>query len=866
MIDMSPSGIRQRVAAASRRVADWLGGPVSATPPGVDPYDQAPLRRWRPRFGRRAHTRTRWFQRDVETAIHLADQGDLSMAAKLSKSVRRDGYCSGLLSTRTSGLVRLPRRFLGDPELVAAIEGQNGRSTLFDLMFPGAELALMVGDRILLGVALGEMVDVAGQPEPVLRRLDPEHLRYDWGADRWYYLSESGEVEITPGDGRWLLWLAGAEQPWNNGLWPALARAYIAKEHAFLHRENYSGKLANPARVAQAPQGATDEQKKGWFEKIAAWGINSVFAATPGYEVKLLESNGRGYEVFEATIATSNTEFAIALAGQIVTTTGGTGFANADIHQAIRADLIQDTADELAGLLNTQGLPAWKNRRYGAGARSRALEVEWDTAPPQQVRQEAESRAKVAESILKSNEALAPYGRRLALLDTAQRYGLQTEPLPKPPPDRVAPANDTAPLAVAASAPVPERSHILAPRRGASAPVLAYTFRPGDPPAEMQLWRAGDNATDYGIHRWTKRSVREAWGEYQRRGNPLPIDIEHNCADSDAIQSRKKTDEPPVTGGYARLELRGGEPWLVFDWSKPAVGMIERRERLAMSPEYTVDKRTGEIIGITRVSLVANPATHNARMLASAGGGCEMDGKIVKDALAALAEGDKDKCAALLQGLIADAASNGDAPAPEATAAMGDDPPAEEDEVATGGEDEERMAAGAKPRKPPPSPTMPTPGASAAARPPRATPTQSDPAPAVDAITAAKTSALDEVRQAQDDFKRDQLLASAKLAQPLHDWAKTQPLDVVESFLAARPEPEAQRNARATQGQRYGAGHRGPIPKGADPITALRPPLHDNPVLAGVQRDMGGRRDDEPVVEVDRFGRLSLSLVRPIAS
>ena len=82
--------------------------------------------------------------------------------------------------------------------------------------------------------------------------------------------------------------------PWQHGLWRAVGRAYIRKEHATLHKDNWEAKLANPARVAIAPQGGTPEQAQSWFQKVMAWGVNTVFSITPGYDVKLLESNGRG--------------------------------------------------------------------------------------------------------------------------------------------------------------------------------------------------------------------------------------------------------------------------------------------------------------------------------------------------------------------------------------------------------------------------------------------------------------------------------------------------------------------------------------------------------------------------------------------
>jgi hypothetical protein len=94
-------------------------------------------------------TQTRWYLSDLERAIYTADGGDLADAARLYRSFRRDGVLAGLLSTRTSGLVRLPKKFRGDAEVKDCLEQRDaeGRS-VFDDMSPSAELALIAADGI----------------------------------------------------------------------------------------------------------------------------------------------------------------------------------------------------------------------------------------------------------------------------------------------------------------------------------------------------------------------------------------------------------------------------------------------------------------------------------------------------------------------------------------------------------------------------------------------------------------------------------------------------------------------------------------------------------------------------------------------
>lgn len=352
-------------------------------------------------------TQTRWLNADLETAQIQADTGILWTAAKLWNACKRDGVFSGVLSTRTGGLVRLPKRFRGDPEMVEELQlGHDSIRSVFDEMFPPAELARLAGDGIGLGVGVAELLPVAGRDYPVLCTLPPENLVYWWSYNRWFYRSIAGLLPITPGDGRWILHTPGGRiAPWQHGIWRAVGRAFIAKEHALLCDANWQAKLANPARVAVSPQGATDEEVHGFFQKVAAWAMNPVFGMRPGWDVKLVESNGRGSDSYERTVNRSNNEFVIAVAGQTVTTDGGAGFQNSDIHRSIRADLIEETGSELAHTLNTQGIPPWVLQRWGEERLSRSPCVAWDVQPPRDRNLEALSLVSTANAITTLTQA-----------------------------------------------------------------------------------------------------------------------------------------------------------------------------------------------------------------------------------------------------------------------------------------------------------------------------------------------------------------------------------------------------------------------------------------------------------------------------
>jgi hypothetical protein len=421
--DLARPGFGSRIRAAIDIIfpGRTIGTPDSPqlVAEGTRPAARTKLR---PRTAPVPVNRTRWLQADVESAALQAGNGDMSLAAQLYRSFQRDGMIQGLLGTRTGGLIRLPKAFTGTPEAVALLEGADGRVGLFQKYFPAAELQRLATDGLVLGVAVGEFVQRPGDEHPVLTRLDPEFLRYRPWEDRWYYQSLYGMLPIEPGDGRWFLHTPhGRYEPWNHGLWQALGRAYVSKEHALLYRENYAGKLANPARVAVSPQGASEGQKQSWWRAVMAWGVNSVFGVTPGYDVKLLESNGRGYEVFKDIIETAGLEIMVEIAGQVVTVTGGVGFANANIHATIRSDLIQGDGDNFAESLNSQVLPPVVADLVGLGHVAR---VSWDTRPPADLKVGAESLTASAKALTDLTAALQAHGLKLDVSAVASRFAI----------------------------------------------------------------------------------------------------------------------------------------------------------------------------------------------------------------------------------------------------------------------------------------------------------------------------------------------------------------------------------------------------------------------------------------------------------
>lgn len=428
-------------------VASLLGISTFAPPPMPGPQlGDAATNAAREALGGRLEpipaVRLRWYPPDIERAQMMATNGDLTMIGQLNESMKIDGVYRGLSDARTS-TVNFPRRFYGDSEVIDSLLSKNASDrNVYDEMIPATESRLMCGDEVNCGIAIGEMVPVVGRNFPVLVRRYVQNLYYLWSKNTWYYRSIVGLIPITPGipyenGNMWVLHIGGGRlSPWNNGLWNTCGRSYINKTQTIFARQSYEMKHSHPARVAIAPLGASEEERQGMLASVIRWALNAAFALPVGWDIKLIEANGRGIDVYEKSIATYNEEMATALCGSSVMLKGTVGFGNVDPFKVVARDLMKTTASAWDHTVNTQILPAFIGQRWGVDRLATATTVETDVSEPLDRLAEANTFVTVANAIKLLVEAInaaqiaAGVKKPVSLnvIELLERFGVPTQP------------------------------------------------------------------------------------------------------------------------------------------------------------------------------------------------------------------------------------------------------------------------------------------------------------------------------------------------------------------------------------------------------------------------------------------------------
>lgn len=336
-------------------------------------------------------SRSRWLRADVERAINAANTGQLRDAAQIADWVKDDLVVGGLAATRCS-FPRLKRKWQGDDCVRQWFEGNSETPGVFDEFFPPDELEELAVDHLIAGWGVAPFVIYADKRFPQLTRIDNQWTRYQAGANHYVYQSQGETLKITPGNGVWVFHGDG-QDPWHRGIWKGLGFDQVSEDQAGLNRDAFIGKYSNPFVIAKAAQGLADEQKFTGWRALQKWTMGFL-GTVGGFDVQILQPKAEGREVISDAEAKVERRAMMRIAGQIVTSLGGPGFANAEIFATIASFLVARSADSLTRTLNAQAIPQiikWAQYHGYLPPGKLSASLTYDTKPPQALKAEADA-------------------------------------------------------------------------------------------------------------------------------------------------------------------------------------------------------------------------------------------------------------------------------------------------------------------------------------------------------------------------------------------------------------------------------------------------------------------------------------------
>jgi phage gp29-like protein len=324
---------------------------------------------------------------EVMSIMRAHDYGNFAVSAPFVDEIHTDDRIQGVSSTRIGAILSAPMKFkpAGTSDLqqkvADEIGGTNDQPGIWEEIVSTASAAECLKWGQHLGFGFGKIAwdKTAVRWQPRLVPWHPSSVRWDWMARRFIAQTErGGQVtlprpdELPRGDGQWLVHCPyGVEYGWRSALlrslcWKYISRQWTERDHDRLNERQGMGILK-----AQVPPGQSQPaQREDFFRQLENIGNEAVVMTTlddkgVGFDVDVVEFVARTWESFNTRRDRLDTDIAIAILGQNLTTEVKTGSkAAALVHEVLRIDkALQDA--KFAVVVRQQILTWYCEYNYG---------------------------------------------------------------------------------------------------------------------------------------------------------------------------------------------------------------------------------------------------------------------------------------------------------------------------------------------------------------------------------------------------------------------------------------------------------------------------------------------------------------------
>ena len=373
-----------------------------------------------------------WTPDSVRGAFAAQASGDFRNAVLFCQVLLQDDRISIGLQKRVRALFKHQilfesgKRFPGKEREVSEVSSEADEDWRFGVQEQALEQIHMWG--LLMGWSVGQLQwfrrkEFGDRDCPRLHAVSSKDVLYSDFEKTWFFYSNEGErIPITSGDGRWCQYFPhGEREPWLYGLWYKLAPLFLLKQLSFSYFLTHNRQHGSANRIGITPTGTLDEYRQVYADDLRRLISGGSLALPPGYDVKLLESTVDASRAFERAINLANTCIDIAIHGNNLTTeVSGGSLAAAQIHESVEHGQIQSDGEVLGNFAHDTILTPWA--WYNHGDLSEAPWPYWDTEPPEDKKQLADTQKAGGEAVQVWNTALSGTPYRVDVVAYAEKH------------------------------------------------------------------------------------------------------------------------------------------------------------------------------------------------------------------------------------------------------------------------------------------------------------------------------------------------------------------------------------------------------------------------------------------------------------
>jgi phage gp29-like protein len=281
------------------------------------------------------------------------------------------------------------------------------------------------------GLGVGELIWDRGEDywQPRLKVWHSQFIYWRWDTRSYWIITEKEPVELTPGDGHWVLFAPfGMHYAHLHGLVRPLMQPWQIRQDAYRDWARYSEVHGLPLVKAKIPANANAQDKREFVSDISGRGNEAVIAlpqrdgaGQASFDIDLMEAKAESHKAFDLLIARTETSMAVTVLGQNLSTeVKGGSFAAAKVHDSVRHDLLDADAKALERCIRAQVLRPWAEYNFGDAALAPIPKI--TTEPVTDRGTTAKAFSDLATSLYSFAQAGAPVDQRAVL----EEFGIPT--------------------------------------------------------------------------------------------------------------------------------------------------------------------------------------------------------------------------------------------------------------------------------------------------------------------------------------------------------------------------------------------------------------------------------------------------------
>jgi phage gp29-like protein len=386
----------------------------------------------------------------VDAALVSLEQGWFMNACLLSDAVFTDDRSAACINTRTNAIFSTPMLFKyqgedeeneEDEEILEVKRGiRDLVKKYWDEMLPldtarewfrwGLFVNLGIGENIWDYHPIQMRFDskyLADMDEvflPIMKTWNPQNVYWRWDTRSFWLIHQSGQVELHPGDGRWVTYSPqGHNHGWLYGTIRQAAKLWLDRIFTYRDWARAEEKFALGIMLAKYPAGAAPEDKARFEDETtdmppeATVGLPQLPGEQGGFGLEMLDTQqvGTGWEIFDRRADKLDRNIAILWLGQNLTTesqqsgsgtSSGSQRGNAKVQDSVRKDYLKADAKTIEHALKTQLIAPFVQFNFSAVAEELGIswrelipEVTFQVEPPQEEASKAQAFSNVASGI-----------------------------------------------------------------------------------------------------------------------------------------------------------------------------------------------------------------------------------------------------------------------------------------------------------------------------------------------------------------------------------------------------------------------------------------------------------------------------------